>query len=241
AILRGEKALPNASAQPVVENEIEEAEGDTFERHIRRITDRIEQSVKEATLGIDATPFQSQLEHKNHYPAQLPSDSRLEIQSLEPGLYIKHPRGSGAHSPPGIVAFPIAWLGFVFFWTSMTLRMRAPIFFPLFSIPFWIIGITMAKAIISPRLVDHELFITQDGLLLKSKGFLTDHAEQYPLADIGRAKVATSSFQINGRHLRELSIDTGTKKIVFGQGLSERELLYLEKKINEALDHLRTI
>ncbi|HAA12917.1 MAG TPA: hypothetical protein DCE41_14980 [Cytophagales bacterium] len=42
----------------------------------------------------------------------------------------------------GIFAFSIFWLGFVAVWTTMTIVMNAG-FMPLFSIPFWVVGIYM--------------------------------------------------------------------------------------------------
>lgn len=175
------------------------------------------------------------------FPAELPSSSRLEIQSLDPGLYIKLPRGKLAGSFSGFTFFPIVWLGFVFFWTSMTLRMRAPIFFPLFSIPFWIAGIAMLKSFFKPSITDTELFITPDGLLKKSSSFLSNSVQQYAISDIGTAKVRKTSIHINNRYLKELAIDAGTETLTFGLGLSDRELYYLEKRINEELEKLKKL
>jgi len=106
----------------------------------------------------------------SEYPSELPSDSALKIQSLNPGLYVKIPRrGHGRSS--GFTTFPIVFLGFVFFWTTMTMRMHMPIFFPLFSIPFWIVGITMANTFFKPTLTETELFISPDGLLKRARAF----------------------------------------------------------------------
>lgn len=234
-ILRGEKELPSVTPQKTQKTAEFEDEIDLepTARHLRRIFNGIENA------RFDRSVFDRPAEDASSYPDALPADSRIVVQDLEPGIYIKQPRGSTLGGHAGLSLFPIAWLGFVFFWTTMTLRMRAPIFFPLFSIPFWVVGITMAKTLLGPRLSDTELFITPDGILLRHRGVLSANAEQYPLADIGRARVTNSSIQVSGRHLRELSIEAGTKKIIFGQGLSDRELFYLEKRINEEIERLR--
>jgi serine/threonine protein kinase len=172
------------------------------------------------------------------YPSELPADSALEVQCLNPGLYVKIPRrrreGSGA-----VMIFPFAVLGFVFLWTTMTMRMRAPIFFPLFSIPFWVVGISMAKTLLRPALTQTELFITPDGLLKKSTGLLSSSAQQFRISDLGRARVQRSVVRINDHRLKELVIEAGSGTVSVGLGLSDHELYFLEKRVNEELERLR--
>jgi serine/threonine protein kinase len=174
------------------------------------------------------------------YPSELPADSALEIQTLEPGLYIKLPRRRLGASR-GFTVFPIVFLGFVFFWTTMTMRMRAPIFFPLFSIPFWIVGITMAKSFLSPSFTDTELFITPDGLLKKNASFISNSTQQFRISDVGKAQVRRSSMQMNNHYLKELAIEAGTGTLTFGAGLSDRELYFLERRINEEVVRLKQL
>ena len=174
------------------------------------------------------------------YPSELPSGSLLTIQNLEPGLYIKMPKRSNTSMRGGTV-FPIAWMGFVFFWTTMTLRMHAPFFFSLFSIPFWIAGFSMIKSFLGPSMTETELFLTSDGLLRKSSGFLSNSAQQCRLSDIREAKVHKSSVRINKRYLKELAIKLKGGTISFGLGLSDPELYYLEKRFNEELILLKQL
>jgi len=163
----------------------------------------------------------------SEYPSELPSDSALKIQSLNPGLYVKIPRrGHGRSS--GFTTFPIVFLGFVFFWTTMTMRMHMPIFFPLFSIPFWIVGITMANTFFKPTLTETELFITPDGLLKKSTSLFSNSAQQFRISDLGRARVRRTPIRINNRYLKELAIEAGSGTVTLGLGLSDRELAFLE-------------
>lgn len=173
-------------------------------------------------------------------PSALPSDSTLEIQSLNPGLYIKIPRRRQGASG-GFAVFPVVFLGFVFFWTTMTMRMHAPIFFPIFSIPFWVVGITMAKYLLRPTLTQTELFVTPDGLLKKSTGLFSNSAQQVHISDLRRARVRRTSVRINGRYLKELVIEAGTETVSLGLGLSDRELFFLEKRINEELGRLKQL
>ncbi len=174
------------------------------------------------------------------YPSALPSDSALTVQDLDPGLYIKIPRRRKS-ALSGLALFPVVWLGFVFFWTSMTMRMLAPMFFPLFSIPFWIAGIAMARSFLKPALTETELFITPDGLLKKTSGFLSNAAQQIRVVDIGSARVRSSSVRMNNRSMKELAIEAGTGTLSFGLGLSDRELYYLEKRVNEEIARLKNL
>lgn len=174
-----------------------------------------------------------------NYPSELPSGSTLTVQDLDQGLYIKLPHRRGGSN--GLTIFPFAWLGFVFFWTTTSMRMHAPLIFSLFSIPFWIAGIAMVKSLLKPALADIELYITQEGLLKKSTGFLSNSTQQFRISDVGSAKVRRSSIQVNNRHVKELAIDAGSGTLTFGAGLSERELYFLEKRINDELFRLKQL
>lgn len=172
------------------------------------------------------------------YPEKLPSDSKVTVTGDETGLVIKIPRlGLKGQSGVGIF-FPIFWLGFVGFWTMMTIGMRAPIFFPFFSLPFWGVGIFMAKTMLGSALIRKELVITGDGLLIRTgmPGF--EKATTWPLSDIGKVRVVNSSTQVNNIRHKELLIEAGSRHLRIGTGLSERELLYLEKSIRETLNRL---
>jgi serine/threonine protein kinase len=231
AILRGEEPVPTA----VLASSPSNARSSENTRNVESL-----QSSRRALISHILSEPDAGRESVD-YPAELPSDSKLEIQPLDPGLYIKLPRGKRAASSSGFAFFPIVWLGFVFFLTTMTLRMRAPMFFPLFSIPFWIAGVAMLKSFLKPSITDTELFITPDGLLKKSSSFISNSAQQYAIFDVGTAKVQRSSVQLNNRYLKELAIDAGTGTLTFGLGLSDRELYYLEKRINEELEKLKKL
>lgn len=172
------------------------------------------------------------------YPEKLPSDSKVTVTGDETGLVIKIPRlGLKGQSGVGIF-FPIFWLGFVGFWTMMTIGMRAPIFFPFFSLPFWGVGIFMAKTMLGSALISKELVITGDGLLIRTRMPGFEKATTWPLSDIGKVRVVNSSTQVNNIRHKELLIEAGSRHLRIGTSLSERELLYLEKSIRETLNRL---
>lgn len=230
AILRG--SAPASSPAEERQPEI-----DTDEVRLGRIS---EEPLFTRSIFSDIVRTLNKESERPEYPSALPSDSALTLQDLDPGLYIKMPRKRRS-ALSGLAIFPVVWLGFVFFWTSMTMRMHAPMFFPLFSIPFWIAGIAMVKSFLKPALTETELFITSDGLLKKTSGFLSNSAQQYRVADLGGANVRQSAVRVNNRAMKELVIETGTRSVSFGLGLSDRELYYLEKRVNEEIARLKSL
>lgn len=172
------------------------------------------------------------------YPDTLPSDSKVIVESSEEGSRIVFPRMSlRASTVPG-ATFSLFWLGFVAFWTFMTLRMRAPLFFPFFSIPFWIIGAAMFKSTVSPLVSTKEILLSSHGISIKVRSLVSEKVDTWPLSDLGGIKVLPSKTQIQGYPSKELDIAAGTGHQRLGLGLSERELLYLEAFINREVDRL---
>jgi serine/threonine protein kinase len=170
------------------------------------------------------------------YPDTLPSDSKVSADVTENGLFIKIP-GSGFRGRNALsIGFPVFWIGFVAFWTMMALSMRAPFFFPMFSIPFWIAGVVMIKSVAKNALGSVELILNRDGLMYSSG---RRRNASWALDDIGAIRVRRAQVQINSNDAKELLIETGTRSISVGTGLSERELLYLEGIIRKTLGKLR--
>jgi serine/threonine protein kinase len=189
---------------------------------------------RETMIKATTTASQEQI----RYPESLPSESKVVIQRTEDTSIIHFPKiGIRGSSIPG-VTFAVFWVGFVAFWTLMTLRMRAPIFFPFFSIPFWVIGFVMMKSILAPAISKYEVSITREQLFIKTWVLGSEKTASWPLDDIGTVKMLPSKFQTQGTSTKELVITTGTSHQRLGLGLSERELLYLEKYLNEELDRL---
>jgi hypothetical protein len=67
-----------------------------------------------------------------------------------------------------------------------------------------------------------------------------EKVDSWPLSDLGEIKVLPSRTQVQGYASKELDIAAGTGHHRLGLGLSERELLYLEKFINQEVDRLNS-
>jgi len=180
----------------------------------------------------------AQTERPMRYPESLPEDSKIRIDKDIDISIVHLPKlGLRGSSVPG-ATFSTFWVGFIAFWTFMTLRMRAPIFFPPFSIPFWLVGAALMKTTILPLVSTRDITITRDALLIKTTTFGMERVNSWPLQDIGSIKVLPSRVQSHGYSSKELVITAGTGLTRLGNGLSERELLYLDKFLNEEVDRL---
>ena len=172
-------------------------------------------------------------------PARLPADSRVVVEDSADSLLIRFPRTKlGGAAAPG-VGFAAAWIGFVAFWTFMTVKMRAPVFFSLFSLPFWGAGFLMLKAILGPALARSELLAAGSELVSRTTFLGFERTGTWPIADIGAVYVVPSRLQVNGASQRELLIEAGTRQLRLGAGLSERELTYLAARLGEEIRRLR--
>ncbi|MCE1195860.1 serine/threonine protein kinase, partial [bacterium] len=168
-------------------------------------------------------------------PARLPADSKVVIEDSAGSLLIRFPRAKlGGAVAPG-AGFAAVWIGFVAFWTFMTVKMRAPVFFSLFSLPFWGAGFFMLKAILGPVLARGELLIAGGEFVTRATFLGFERTGSWPIADIGAVCVVPSRLQVNGASQRELLIEAGTRQLRLGAGLSERELTYLAARLGEEI------
>lgn len=156
--------------------------------------------------------------------------TRLEVTIPPAGLF--HPMSMG------LMIFAIFWNGFIFFWTMSAIAMRAPIFFPLFSIPFWIVGVGMLGmlgmvAFGHRRMVFGAQTFAQEWWCL---GFRRSH--QGPTADLSPAEVKVQTDS-DGHRTVELVYWEGVRQHTFGYGLTEIEQKWLATEINNFLAQIR--
>ena len=173
------------------------------------------------------------------YPKNLPADSKVRIENTPEGLKVTLPPSGLKGSSKPLAGFSTFWIAFVAFWTFMAVRMEAPFVFTLFSIPFWGVGLFLAKNALGPALSSRELVLTRDKLSLRSSMFGVEKLSSWPIDDLGAVQCLASKIQFQGAATKELSIVAGTGHARFGSGLSERELLYLEKLLSEEIDRCR--
>ena len=174
------------------------------------------------------------------YPENLPTDSRVRIESSPEGAKVILPPSGLKNSSRPLRSFSTLWIGFVAFWTFMAIRMEAPFFFTIFSLPFWGVGIFLAKVALAPSLSTRELTITREKMSIRSTLLGVEKLSSWPLSDIGPVTCTASKVQLQGLSSKELSVEAGTGHARFGSGLSDRELLYLERFLDGEIDRLRS-
>lgn len=103
---------------------------------------------------------------------QIPSGSKIEIYSTPTTLEINMPSHGFEGTDIFLIGFTTFWLGFVAVWTFFA--SMASILFALFSIPFWLVGLGLAKGLIGKftekqfiELDRYSLIITKTGLFYK--------------------------------------------------------------------------
>lgn len=142
--------------------------------------------------------------------------------------------------------FAVAWTGFTAFWTIGVLTGGAPLFFSLFSIPFWAAGVQMAKSTVDQVSGLTSLVISFGGgekevfyFGLSSKGAFgrKDYVEG-DSRDLDHATVDTEMY-VNGQPVTELVLQEGTRRYVLGKGLDTVEQEWLRDEINDFLQPKR--
>jgi eukaryotic-like serine/threonine-protein kinase len=164
---------------------------------------------------------------------QLPSDSRIGISEAEGRLAISLP-AAGLSSPAALAmgGFSLFWLAFVALWTFGSIAMGAPFFFALFSLPFWAVGIALARSSAASILKRAELLLDpSSGLVLSERVLGFGKTRAWPLADLGGCSVEGALLAAKGAAEKELVIEAGVKRLRLGRSLSERELRAVAAKI----------
>jgi hypothetical protein len=266
AILLGERPVPTAAsnqglamldgsaavrqrAEPIAENSL----AGTFGRLAERLVEGLESRIKSGNgpygdgSGVPEPVFGEAAAGTGHAssakaaPDSLPSDSRV-IMSTSPGLFSLAIPRNGLKSPGFWLSsgFAVFWLGFVAFWTFSALVMGAPIFFAMFSLPFWALGIFLVKSLLKPALTSIAASVTKEGGLVFEERFLgKPRVRSWPLSDIGACRIENSPISQNGRHDRDLCIEAGAKEVRFGRSLSERERRAVASALNLWLSEAR--
>lgn len=175
-------------------------------------------------------------------PEGLPSDSRVTLSSDPKLLSLSIPAG-GLRSP-GFWAsggFAVFWLGFVAFWTFSAITMGAPIFFAMFSLPFWAVGLVLVRLLVKPALTSVSATLSKEGGLVFEERFLgRSRIRTWQFSDLGDCRLENAAVSQNGRHEREVVIEAGAKTVRLGRTLSERERRAIASAVASWLDAART-
>ncbi len=150
------------------------------------------------------------------------------------------PQGARAASLP-LGGFSIFWLGFVAFWTFSAVAMGAPIIFPLFSIPFWCVGLYLLYRTLNGVFGRTEVELAAGELTVDRRLFWLSRRMTVPLAEVGPCRIAAAaaaagSGQAQGPPQTACLLDAGAVRVSLAGSLSDREKEWLRDTINAHLD-----
>jgi serine/threonine protein kinase len=90
---------------------------------------------------------------------------RVRIDTTDDRMVVSLEDGKGGQANIIRVGFSFVWLIAVGFWTTTAISMEAPIFFPLFSIPFWLVGLGMLWGGLRRLSVRTRIELSRSGLV----------------------------------------------------------------------------
>lgn len=174
-----------------------------------------------------------------------PYGSRIRLSHANGSLELSVPERGSARVGATLLGFSAVWLLFIGLWTTMTMAMGAPIFFPLFSVPFWLVGVVMLRKGIGSFFGKTWVWIDDAGLRLRRRVVLPGRVASVPLAAIGSVGIQpSSSWQVNGPAARAgrpqvMRIQAGARSFTFGECLSDPERKWLRDTIRKEIERRR--
>lgn len=149
---------------------------------------------------------------------EVPTASKIEFsQAADKSLTLYHPPAGWSWVHIFLIPFVVFWVGFVGFWTYMSLKIAYLI--SLFSIPFWYVGLAMAKGVINGIYGWEQVKVNRQGIeLTKGRGKRIRSRTLIPLADIQeirlvyrtkdqiRTSESFSNLKIERTHARDSAV-----------------------------------
>ncbi|KAI5075204.1 hypothetical protein GOP47_0009280 [Adiantum capillus-veneris] len=165
-----------------------------------------------------------------------PSGTKVALRRTASGLTINIPALGFNADAVGSGAFALAWNAFVMFWTRSAVVGGAPLFFTMFSLPFWFVGVRLAKESLSSFVVSVELHFNLSKFVIEwSAGQILKKRIEGNVGDIDNVKIVVEGAR-NGQVITSCQISEGTKQHKFGTGLQIVELDWLVQEIGEFLE-----
>ena len=181
------------------------------------------------------------LEEKDLSP---PVGSKIVLEKgLSGGVKFTYPKRGFSASLIPLLIFAIFWLGFVTFWTWGAAQ--GSIFFALFSIPFWLVGLSMVAGLINSANEIQVLTLDQHQLTLIRHRPIRPKSFEIDLKDIQAVKMKVmkmnplsvfSNFgnmmkmqKSSGGALEVPAIITGQKTEYFFDGANDAEQEWIVK------------
>jgi serine/threonine protein kinase len=168
-----------------------------------------------------------------------PRGSRISLQRKSNHLSVNIPPAGLSAGTLFIAFFALFWNGFVFIWTSLAIASGAPIFFPLFSIPFWLVGLGMIWGVIFAIAGSSYLEIDRHSFQIGWQCLSFGQQYKGRTKDLAGADVDISTNS-EGNRSTNFVLWEGVKKRTFGAGLTEVEQQWLATEISDFLTQIQS-
>ncbi|MCB9785107.1 MAG: serine/threonine protein kinase [Deltaproteobacteria bacterium] len=196
---------------------------DWLDRMLEPVAEDRFPSAAEARRALDAPPAARE-------PApSAPAGTRMALDRDRRRFALEIPPSrSGALATGG---FAIFWLSFVAFWTFSAVAMDAPIFFVLFSVPFWLVGLGMVGHTARRCVVRTSLQVDREDWRLERSWFGRRHR-----VASGRTRDLTGfdsdvPVRVNGCPVHRLVLREGTRAHKVASPVQPVEAAWLEREL----------
>lgn len=201
-----------------------------LERMVEPVVEDRFASAREALSALrgEQTAPQTLAKHRRQ-----PGGSRIKLTRTPQRLSVEvPPLGFQSQTLP-LLGFTLVWNGFIFFWTSGAISAGAPIFFPLFSIPFWIIGIRMLAGVLFSLAGHTHLEMNRQRFQIQRCLWGFSRKIQGQTSEIDQVKLKTSYTQ-NHQKMTAFVI-AGVRTHQFGSNMTRSEQEWLVQELSNFL------
>jgi eukaryotic-like serine/threonine-protein kinase len=165
-----------------------------------------------------------------------PFDTAVTVDSSGDRFQLAIPARGVTAAALGKGLFSVFWLGFVALWTGLAVRSGAPLFFPLFSLPFWATGIGLLGSSINSMIKRQRLDLdrTRGQLVTQPLGLRRPlHTRELRVRLERVQRRAGKSDRITETPV--LVLEHGTRTITLLEGFSEAEQRWVKAELEHWL------
>lgn len=170
---------------------------------------------------------------------QLPSDSKVKLSRSDRRLSLRLPP-AGLHQgeTASMACLALMLNGFMLVWTGGAILGGAPIFFVLFAVPFWAVGIGMMWMLVNALAGSVMLEVRGDRYILTYQLLGWKRQHEGAARDLYSAELMTAYSQ-NDRPVKTIALTVGTKTHKFGTAFSNAEKAWITNEIQAFIQDQR--
>lgn len=163
-----------------------------------------------------------------------PAGSRIKLTRTPHRLNLDIPPLGFQSQIIPLLGFTLFWNGFIFFWTTSAIAVGAPIFFPLFSIPFWFIGIKLLTGVLFSLAGHTHLEMNRQRFQIQRSCLSLSREIKGKTTDIDQVKLKISYTQ-NHQKMTALAVIAGVRTHQFGSNMTRSEQEWLVQELSNFL------